>query len=142
MDEELRFRTAVVDSFVSRLRQLTPQQLEQIASAHRLDDKFYGLALDLAGEATQLVGPERAPDFAHTMRDRLGEVERILPRTPHADSRDACDLAKGAVQALLARDMASFNAGAFAKLYGPFASVITLADVENEARQNLRRDSR
>ncbi len=142
MDEELRFRAALVDSFVSRLRHLTPKQLDEIATAHRLDDKFYGLALELAGEATQLVGRDRASDFEVTMRDRLSEVERILPREPHADTRGACDLAKGAVQALLARDIASFNAGAFAKLYGPFASHITLADVENDARLNLRREAR
>jgi hypothetical protein len=138
MDEELRFRAALVDSFVHRLRRLTATQLDEIASAHRLDDQFYGLALDLAGEATRLVGRERASDFEVTMRDRLGEVERILPREPQADARGACDLAKGAVQALLARDIASFNAGAFAKLYGPFSAHIMLADVENDARQALR----
>lgn len=139
MDEELRFRAALVDSFVSRLKSLTPTQLEQIATAHRLDDHFYGLALQLAGDAAQLMGRERAAEVESAIRDRLREVERIIPREPLADARSACDLAQGAVQALMARDVATFNAGAFAKLYGPFSAHIALTDVEDDARRRLRR---
>lgn len=132
----------MVDAFVNRLRQLSASQVAEIVSAHRIDTQFYRLALELADEAGRLVGSDRVEEYGAVLKSREAEVDRTLSRHGSlADAPASGVLARGAVHALLLRDVASFNAGAFAELYAPFAAHVGLADVESDARRVVRRDT-
>jgi hypothetical protein len=142
MDDELAFRAAMADSFIGRLRSLTASQLTAIAYAHRDDGQFYGFALGLAEEATRRIGGELATAYDEALRPRLLQVEHLVAKEQQlSEGRGARELAKGAVQALLVRDIGPFNAGAFAVLFGPFSAYIALADCEDDARRTIRRNA-
>jgi hypothetical protein len=134
---DISFRTALVDAFITRLRGMPRDQLQVIASARTPFEHFYQVALTLATEATQRMGPERAAALDGVLRTRFVEIDATFsdagPPTRGASSNLRA-MAKAAARALLVRDEPMFTRGAFLELFGPFAQHIDLAELEREAK--------
>jgi hypothetical protein len=140
MDDELRYRTELVDRFLEHVATISIDQWNEIDERHRADDHFYALALELASEATQLLGADRMAKYQAALDQRFARVDALLhevaERTGHAVPRRAYALVKAAVHALLVRDTYGFNSGAFSELFSPFSSIVSVAALEHETNQS------
>jgi hypothetical protein len=139
MDEELRYRTELADRFLEHVATISIDQWNEIDERHQADDHFYSLALELATEATQLLGPDRMAKYQAALEQRSARVDVLLhdvaERTAQPVPRRAYALVKAAVHALLVRDTYGFNSGAFGELYSPFRSIVSVAALEHEVSQ-------
>jgi hypothetical protein len=135
MDEELRYRAELADQFLGRLSALTPSQWRDFVAARASDQHYYAFALELADEATRLLGDERRAPHERILRDRLARVDAMVNvlALPEEERSDARRLAHAAIHACLVRDALGFNPGAFGELMRPFRAHLDVDDVERSA---------
>ncbi len=135
MDEELRYRAELADQFLARLATLTPSQWRDFVAARASEPHYYDFALELAEEATRLLGDERRAPHERILRDRLARVDRLVNALslPEPERADARRLAHAAIHACLVRDALGFNPGAFGELMRPFRAHLDVDDVERSA---------
>src|SRR5215208_125624 len=116
MDDELRYRAELTDQFIARLTMLSAEQWFELSAHHGKDDNYYRLALELASEATQLLGEERVVEYDSVLQERIRKIDDLMREMPAEEASHvpptASHLAKGAVHALLVRDTYGFNSGA------------------------------
>lgn len=135
MDDDLKYRSELGDQFIDRLRRVSVAQWRELVAHHRGNDNYYTLAVELADEATRMLGDERRATYEAALAARHARTDEIvaaIPLAPH-DADDARRLARGAVHALLVRDAYGFNAGAFGELIRPFRAYLDLGEVERSA---------
>ncbi|MBK6458736.1 MAG: hypothetical protein IPF87_22105 [Gemmatimonadetes bacterium] len=141
MDDDLRYRSELADQFIERLRAVSPSQWRELVTHHRGNDNYYALAVELADEATRLLGDDRRAAYESALTQRLARTDEIVDAIILADvgaldeigAHDARRLARAAVHAMLVRDAYGFNAGAFGELIRPFRAYLDLGDVERSA---------
>lgn len=135
MDEELRYRAELADQFLTRLAALTPAQWRDFMAARASDPHYYAFALELAEEATRLLGDERRAPHERMLRDRMRRVDALVDALtlPESERTVARHLAHAAVQACLVRDALGFNPGAFGELLRPFRAHLDVDEVERSA---------
>ncbi len=155
MDDYLRYHAELADQCLARLRGLEARQWRELVAHHRRDDNFYALALELADEATRLLGDERREVYEAVLKERQQVADEIIAAVSRhelrdesrAESRDesrdeslddaratdARQLARAAVHAFLVRDAFGFNSGAFGELIRPFRPYLDLGELERVA---------
>lgn len=135
MDDDLRYRSELADQFIDRLRSVSPAQWRELVTHHRGNDNYYALAVELADEATRLLGDERRAPYEAALAERHARTDEIVAAValPSLDADDARRLSRGAVHALLVRDAYGFNAGAFGELIRPFRAYLDLGEMERSA---------
>jgi hypothetical protein len=137
MDDELRYRAELTDQFIARLTMFSAEQWVELSAHHANDDDYYRLALDLASEATQLLGAERVTEYESVLQERMRRIDDLMREMPGDEASHlpptASHLAKGAVHALLVRDTYGFNWGAFSELFRPFRAIVDIGDLERAA---------
>jgi hypothetical protein len=145
MDDALRYRTELADRFLEHVATISIDQWNEIDELRRADDHFYSLALELASEATQLLGADRMADHEAALDQRVRRIDAMLhdvaERSGQPVPRRAYALVKAAVHALLVRDTYGFNSGAFSELFSPFRGIVSLAALEHEVKQSRSGDS-
>jgi hypothetical protein len=144
MDDDLRYRTELADRFLGYVATISIDQWNEIDERHRADDHFYSLALELASEATQLLGADRMATYQAALEQRFARVDALLhevaDRTGQPVPRRAYALVKAAVHAVLVRDTYGFNSGAFSELFSPFRGIVSVAALEHEVNQSRPSD--
>ena len=121
MDEELRYRAELADQFLGRLSALTPSQWRDFVAARASDQHYYAFALELADEATRLLGDERRAPHERILRDRLVRVDAMVNALalPEEERGEARRLAHAAIHACLVRDALGFNPGGLRRADAP-----------------------
>lgn len=151
MDDDLRYHAELADQCLARLRGLEVRQWRELVAHHRRDDNFYALALELADEATRLLGDERREAYEVVLKERQLVADEIVAAVSRHELRDespdasrhevlddaratdARQLARAAVHAFLVRDAFGFNSGAFGELIRPFRPYLDLGELERVA---------
>lgn len=135
MDDDLRYHLELADQFLARLHGLTAEQWRELVARHRRDDRFYALALELADEATRLLGSDRRAAYETVLGERQRGADEIVASVAldEAHAAEARGLARAAVHALLVRDAFGFNSGAFGELIRPFRPYLDLGELERVA---------
>jgi len=137
MDEELSYRAELADQFLAGLRSLSAEQWRELVSHGDGTGNYFALALELADEATRLLGSERSAQVSNALSSRLTTLDGVLaglaPRLPGTTEAVARRLAHAALHAFLVRDAYGFNSGAFGELIRPFRPYVDLAGLERSA---------
>jgi hypothetical protein len=120
---------------------LSSEQWFELSAHNSTTGNFYRLALELATEATQLLGGERVSEYESVLQERMRKIDDLMHVMPPEEAEpvppDAAQLAKAAVHALLVRDTYGFNAGAFGELFRPFRGIVNIAELERAASRVL-----
>jgi hypothetical protein len=139
MDDELRYRTELADQFIARLEGWPRETWDELAAVQPDEDHFYRLALELATEATQLLGAERVAEYESVLNARAARIDDLMDRVGGQEEvplpSSAGTLVRGAVHALLVRDTYGFNSGAFGELFRPFRGLVDIGDIERAANR-------
>jgi hypothetical protein len=141
MDVELRYRTELADQFIERLARLSPEQWSEVIAHHERDNSYYRLAVELLGEATQLLGVGKVALYEAALGERRVRVATLVrdvtPTLEPQLSVKATTLASHAMHALFLRDSYGFNAGAFGELIAPFRPYVDLPELERAAARRV-----
>jgi hypothetical protein len=130
MQEDVERRMRAAAGFVDQLAAMPLDDWRHVADEGKRSSTFYGLALELVNDATQLAGESLAAEYDAFLTAEYDRIDRIVAALPSLVRGPVAThlavLAKAATNAVLVRNGHEFSVAAFNELTRPFRWVTDL----------------